>query len=64
MEESFKRHRQNFDLTQDLEHLQDIVQMTIKPVEVYNFTYHFVPITVPELGIENFNERIPYLLDC
>ena len=32
--------------------------MTIKPVEVNNFTYHFVPITVPELGIEDFNEGI------
>jgi len=32
--------------------------MTMKPVEVYNFTYHFVPITVPELGIEDFNEGI------
>ena len=58
MEESFKRHRQNFVLTQDLEDLQDIVEMTMKPVEVYNFAYHFVPITVPELGIENFNEGI------
>ena len=58
MEESFKKHRQNFDLTQDLKDLQDIVEMTIKPVEVYNFTYHFVPITVPELGIEGFNEGI------
>ena len=58
LEESFKKHRQNFDLTQDLKDLQDIVEMTIKPVEVYNFTYHFVPITVPELGIEGFNEGI------
>jgi len=58
LEESFKRHKQNFDLTQDLEDLQDIVEMTIKPVEVYNFTYHFVPITVPEQGIEDFNEGI------
>jgi len=57
-EESFKRHRQNFDWTQDLEDLQDIVEMTTKPVEVNNFTYHFVPITVPELGIEDFNEGI------
>jgi len=56
LEESFKRHKQNFDLTQDLEDLQDIVEITIKPVEVYNFTYHFVFITVPELGIEDFNE--------
>jgi len=58
LEESFKRHRHNFDLTQDLEDLQDIVEMTTKPVEVYNFTHHFVPITVPELGIEDFNEGI------
>jgi len=58
LEESFKRHKQNFDLTQDLKDLQDIFEMTIKPVEVYNFTYHFVPITVPELGIEDFNEGI------
>ena len=57
MEESFKRHKQKFDLTQELEDLQDIVEMTIKPVEIYNFTY-FVPITVPELGIEDFNEGI------
>ena len=41
-----------------MEDLQDIVEMTIKPVEVNNFTYHFVPITVPELGIEDFNEGI------
>jgi len=27
-------------------------------VEVYNFTYHFNPITVPELGIEDLNEGI------
>jgi len=58
LEDSFKRHKQNFDLTQDLEDLQDIVEMTVKPVEVYNFTYHFVPITVPELGIEDLNEGI------
>ena len=58
LEESFKRHKQNSDLTQDLEDLQDIVEMTIKPVEVYNFTYHFVPRTVPELGIEDFSEGI------
>ena len=32
--------------------------MTMKPVEVYNFTYHFDPITVPELGIEDLNEGI------
>ena len=32
--------------------------MTMKPVEVYNFTYHFDPITVPELGIEDFYEGI------
>jgi len=32
--------------------------MTIKPIEVYNFTYHFAPITVPELGIEDLNEGI------
>jgi len=51
LEESFERHKQNFDLTQDLKDLREIVEMTIKPVEVYNFTYHFVPITVPELGI-------------
>jgi len=38
-----------------LEDLQVIVEMTIKPVEVYNFTYHFVPITIPELGIEDLN---------
>jgi len=57
LEESFKRHKQKFDLTQELEDLQDIVEMTIKPVEIYNFTY-FVPITVPELGIEDFNEGI------
>ena len=56
LEESFKRHKQNFDLTQDLEDLQDIVEMTIKPVKVYNFTYHFDLITVPELGIEDFDE--------
>ena len=35
-----------------------IVEMTIKPVEIYNFTYHFVPTTVPELGTEDFNEGI------
>jgi len=58
LEESFERHNHNFGLTQDLEDLQDIVEMTMKPVEVYNFTYHFVPITVPELGIEDFNEGI------
>jgi len=58
LEENFKRHRQNFVLTQDLEDLQDIVEMTMKPVEVYNFAYHFVPITVPEQGIEIFNEGI------
>ena len=58
MEESFKRHKQNFDLTQDLEDLQDKVEMAMKPVEVHNFTYHFDPITVPELGIEDFNEGI------
>ena len=57
-EESFKRHKQNFDLTQDLEDLQDIVEMNMKPVEVHNFTYHFVPITVTELGIEDINEGI------
>jgi len=57
LEESFKRHKQNFDLPQDLEDLQDLlVEMTIKPVEVYNFTYHFDPIAVPELGIEDLNE--------
>jgi len=56
--ESFDRHKQNFDLTQDLKDLQEIVEMTIKPVEVYNFTYHFVPITFPELGIEDLNEGI------
>jgi len=56
-EESFKRHKQNFDLPQHLEDLQDLlVEMTIKPVEVYNFTYHFDPIAVPELGIEDLNE--------
>ena len=58
LEESFERHKQNFDLTQDLEDLREIVEMTIKPVEVYNFTYHFVPITVPELEIEDLNEGI------
>jgi len=58
LEKSFKRHRQNFDLTQYLEDLQDIVEMTLKPVEVYNFTCHFVPITVPELGTEDFSEGI------
>jgi len=58
LEQSFKRHKQNFDLTHDLKDLQEIVEMTIKPVEVYNFTYHFVLITVPELGIEDFNEKI------
>jgi len=58
LEESFERHNQNFDLTQDMEHLQYVVKMTIKPVEVYNFTYHFVPVTVPELGIEDLNEGI------
>ena len=58
LEESLKRHKQNFDLTQDLEDLQDIVEMTTKHVEVYNFTCHFVPITVPELGIEDFDEGI------
>ena len=58
LEESFKRHKQNFDLTQDLEDLQDIVEMNMKPVEVHNFTYHFVPITVTELGIEDINEGI------
>jgi len=42
LEESFKRHKQNFDVTEDLEDLQDIVEMTTKLVEVYNFTYHFV----------------------
>ena len=58
MEESFERHKQNFDLTQDLKDLREIVEMTIKPLEVYNFTYHFVPKTVPELGIEDLNEGI------
>ena len=58
MEESFKRHKQNFDLPQDLEDLQDKAEMTMKPVEVHNFTYHFDPITVPELGIEDFYEGI------
>jgi len=32
--------------------------MTIKPVEVCNFTYHYNPTTVPELGIEDLNEGI------
>jgi len=41
-----------------LNSLQEIVEMTIKPVEVYNFTYHFNPITVPELGTEDLNEGI------
>jgi len=58
LEESFERHKQNFDLTQDLKDLREIVEMTIKPLEVYNFTYHFVPKTVPELGIEDLNEGI------
>ena len=58
MEESFGRRNQNFDLTQDLKDLKEIAEMTMKPVEVYNFAYHFVPITVPELGSEDFNEEI------
>jgi len=41
-----------------LKELQEIVEMTIKPIEVYNFTCHFVPISVPELGIEDLNEGI------
>jgi len=32
--------------------------MVMEPVEVYNFTYHFLPMAVPELGIEDFNEGI------
>jgi len=52
------RHNQNFDLTQYREDLKEIAEMTMKPVEVYNFTYHFDPITVPELGIEDLNEGL------
>ena len=58
MENFFERNYQNFDLTQDREDLKEIAEMTMKPVEAYNFTYHFDPITVPELGIEDLNEGI------
>jgi len=58
LEEIFERHNQNFDLTQDREDLKELAELTKIPVEVYNFTYHFDPITVPELGIEDLNEGI------
>jgi len=41
-----------------LKSLQEIVETTTKPVAVYNFTNHFNPITVPELGTEDLNEGI------
>jgi len=47
----FQQHQDHFDTANDIETLQKVAEFTIRPIPIYNFTDHYVPMKVPGMGI-------------
>jgi len=47
----FRQHQNQFDTSQDIKQLNDISEITIKPIPIYNFTNNYVPIQVTGVNL-------------